>query len=165
MSPPTVTLDDNGNTLNSNTYNINIINTLDQDLSTNFKQYKDLFTSYSFFLDLYEKYNEDNNTYKEKTTNDTSSVLVNERKTYYEEEGIESLNYYYLWLIGIYVITIIVYIISLFIFPSDWNLIKKIGILIALIILPFTSSYILSFIVSMIYKLYGILPKNVNLTL
>jgi len=159
------TLDDNGNTLDSNTYNINKINTLSNDINANFLQYKDLYTNYSFFLDLYEKYNEDNNTYNEKTTNDISSVLVNERKTYYEDQGIESLNYYYNLLIGIYIITIIVYIVSLFIFNSNWSLIKKIGILIALIILPFTSSYLLSFIVSMIYKLFGILPKNVNLTL
>lgn len=160
-----VNLDENSNTLNTNTYNINTFNSLKDEIEPKRLQYDELYSSYIFLLDLYEKYNEDNDQYDNTFKKETSNILINERKTYYEDQGIESLNSYYYWLMIVYIISVITYIISFFIFPSDWSTTIKIVILILLIILPFVSSYILSFVVNVFYNLYNILPKNVNLTL
>lgn len=161
----TITLDNNGNTLNANVYNINTITTIKNDINTNLTEYSSLYSNYSFLLDLYEKYIEEKTQNYQKTSKNKSNILVNERKTFYEDQSINSLNNYYYWFIAIYVITVIIFTIFLILFPPVWSVFKKIGILIGLIVLPFTSFYILSFVIEIFRQIYNILPKNANLNL
>lgn len=121
--------------------------------------YSSLLINYQNVLDLHTKYKDENEDLKKGLKDNTSDIFTNERKTYYENEGVLSLNKYYNILIIIYVITIIIFAISIFTFESFLSFKIKICILIAFIILPFVSSPILALIVNLIYRIYKMLPK------
>jgi hypothetical protein len=142
--------------------------TFDEQVSTinsSIDIYSSLLINYQNVLDLHTKYKDENEDLKKGLKDNTSDIFTNERKTYYENEGVLSLNKYYSILIVIYVIVMIIFAISIFTFESFLSFKIKICILIALIILPFVSSPILALIVNLVYQIYEILPKNVSLTL
>jgi hypothetical protein len=139
-------------------------NTFQEEISninSNIDIYRSLLTNYQNVFDLYSKYREENVILEKELKENSSDIFTNERKTYYENEGILSLNKYYYILIVIYFITMIVFAISIFTFESAFSLKIKIYIFIALIILPFISSPILALLVNLVYKIYELLPKNV----
>ena len=124
--------------------------------------YNSLKINYNNVLDLYKKYKKENIQLFKKYKEDANDVLTNERKTYYEDHQIDGLKYYYYYvLLVIYIICVICYILFSLIYPSQTSLGMRIGILIALIILPFISSLILGTFIYVVYEAYNLLPKNV----
>ena len=116
--------------------------------------------------DLYLKYKEENIILNKNLKNSTSDVLTNQRKSYYENQGIDTLKYLYKYaLLTIYIILVIVYTFMAFLYNSQINWKKRFGILFLLILLPFISQWILSYTIFLIYKVYELLPKNVHLTI
>ena len=95
--------------------------------------------------------------------NEFTDILKNERKTYYEDQGIDSLHSYYYWLLAGYIITIIGVVVSMLGFPSDWSIMQKIVVVMGLIMLPFGSSYIMGVIIRLLHGAYNLLPKNAYL--
>jgi hypothetical protein len=124
--------------------------------------YVGLQINYNNVLDLYKTYKKENVQLFKKFKEDANDVLTNERKTYYEDQQIDGLKFYYYYvLLVIYIICVICYAVFSLIYPSQSSLAKKIGILIALIILPFISHFILGAIIYLVYEAYNLLPKNV----
>ena len=124
--------------------------------------YNGLLINFRNVLELDEKYKKENKYLYKKLKEDTNDILTNERKTYYEDQQIETLNsYYYYILWTIYVIVIICLIIFSLIYPSynDWK--SKLSLVILFIVLPFISTRILGKIIYIVYWLFGLLPKNV----
>lgn len=161
----TVRLDLDPSTLNSNVYNMDTFNRIITEIDFYLPDYTTQHKEYSYLFDLYTKYDDENENYNTNTNKEFTDMLKNERKTYYEDQGIDSLQSYYYWLLAVYILTVIVCVISFFIFPSDWSLMKKIGMLVLLILLPFGSSYIMAVIVRLLYGAYNLMPKNAYLDL
>lgn len=159
----TIRLDDTINPLDSNVYNIDTFNRLITGISNVLPDYTAQLTEYSYLFDLNTKYDDENENYNTNTKKEFTDILKNERKTYYEDQGIDSLHSYYYWLLAVYILTVIVYVVSFFIFPTDWSPMKKIGIVGLLILLPFGSSYIMSAIIRLLHGVYNLMPKNVHL--
>jgi hypothetical protein len=134
------------------------------DIVANIDTLNGLLINYNNVVDLYNSYKTENTHLKKKFKNNTSDVLTNERKTYYQEQGLQNLNFYYYVLLVIYIIIVIVFLILTFIFPSSFNWKILAIIFIGLFILPFISTWILSVIVSFIYTIYLLLPKNVHIS-
>jgi hypothetical protein len=134
------------------------------DIIANNDTLNGLLINYNNVVDLYNSYKTENIHLKNKFKNNTSDVLTNERKTYYQEQGLQTLNLYYYVLLVIYIITVIVFFVFIFIFPSSFNWKILIVIFIGLVILPFISTWILSLVVWIIYTIYGLLPKNVHVS-
>ena len=128
--------------------------------------YAALILNYKNVVELYEKYLRENIALKKKIKNEYSDVVTNDRKTYYEDQGIDTLNfiYYYIFL-TIYIILVICFGLFAFGFPSHMSYIFKIAIFIVLFILPFVATRILQFIIKMLHIAYKILPKNSYTTL
>jgi hypothetical protein len=115
-------------------------------------------------IELYSSYKEENDELSKKVKDNTSDVLTNERKSYYESQGIDSLKFYYYYiLLLVYVILVIIYIFNSFLYKSQLQWKTRFGILFVLLLLPFISSWILAFIINIIYKCYELLPKNIHL--
>jgi hypothetical protein len=115
---------------------------------------------------LYLKYKKENLELSKEFKNSSSDVLTNERKTYYENQGIDSLSFvYYYVLFIIYVIFVIGYLITAIFYQSQINWKYRVLYFILLFILPFISTWILGKLVMMIYSIYGLLPTNVHKTL
>jgi len=137
-----------------------------QDVLTDTQTYAGLLTNLRNVFDLYVKYKEENIELFKQLKEETNDILTNERKTYYQDEGIENLKfYYYYFLITIYVICILAFGIFNFIYPSQISSKIRIVMFIILIILPFISTWILGKLVVLIYNIYGFLPTNVHTSL
>lgn len=127
-------------------------------IKSQLETYNGLLINFRNIIELDEKYKKENNELYKKLKKNTNDILTNERKTYYEDQEIESLNSYYYYILWvIYVIVIICFIIFSLIYPSQ----GKLGLVILFIILPFISTWILGKIIFIIYWLFGLLPKNI----
>lgn len=130
------------------------------------KTYDGLLVNVKNVFDLFLKYKKENVELTKKIKEETNDILTNERKTYYQDQGIDNLKFYYFYfLVTIYVICVLAFGIFNFIYPSQMSFIKRMVIFILFIILPFLSTWILAKIVMIIYSIYGLLPKNVHKTL
>ena len=135
------------------------------DIKTKNEIYTGVLVNFKNVVDLYKKYKKENITLFKELKDNTSDILTNERKTYYEDQGIERLDFFYRYIFFIvYIIFVIGFIILSFIYPSTVNWKTKLGITIGLIILPFISTWILAFIIRIIYNIYDMIPKNIHLT-
>jgi len=128
--------------------------------------YDGVTSNYENVVELYLKYRNENATFTKQIKNQTSDVLTNERKTYYENQGIDSLHFYYRYiLLFLYIIAAGACMVSCFVFPSKLSWKHRLAGCIVLVILPFVSSWMLSFFLRCMYGIYEILPKNVNRTM
>lgn len=119
-------------------------------------------TSYDYAVELLDKYLLENKELFNELKDESNDVLTNERKTYYENQEIDSLKFYYLYfLIGIYVICVICFVVFSLTYPSQLSSIAKLLIVIAFIALPFCSTWIFGMILFLAHKAYSVIPKNV----
>jgi hypothetical protein len=132
------------------------------NFTTKLNTYQGLLLNYKNISELYLKYKKENIQLIKDLKDETNDVLTNERKTFYEDQKIDGLKfYYYYFLYVIYIICFICFVIFSFMYPSNSNFLVKIISIIGFLILPFVSSYILSLIIYLFYKGYELLPKNV----
>ena len=130
------------------------------------KTYSGLLSNLKNVFELYLKYKQENDKLTKKLKEETNDILTNERKTYYQDQGIDNLKfYYYYFLLIVYVICVILFGVFNFIYLSQMSGKIRAVILIILLILPFISTWILGKLVMMIYSIYGLLPTNVHKTL
>jgi hypothetical protein len=145
----------------------NFTNSLQADvkeIQTYIATYNGVFINFKNVLELLIKYTSENIYLFRKLKKDTNEVLTNERKTYYENENIEHLKFYYYYIFAtIYIIFLIRYIVFSFQKSSQFSTKIKLIIFLFLIILPFVSPKILSFFIFLVYKIYEKFPKNVYL--
>jgi hypothetical protein len=124
--------------------------------------YNGLLISFRNLSDLYRKYKKENSDLFKKLKNGTHDILTNERQTYYEDQEIDVLNNYYLYILWIiYIIVVVCFVVFSIIYPSQSSFIVRILILCVFILLPFVSTWILGKIIQLIYWLFGFIPKNV----
>jgi hypothetical protein len=132
------------------------------DITTDISSYNGLLINFKNVVELHHKYNTENIKLEKKLKNEIDDVSKNDRKTYYENQEIDNLKYYYTYFfMFIYSICVICFVVFGFIYPSQTTVIKRLFIFIGLIILPFISTWILGTIVKFIYYLYSLLPTNV----
>jgi hypothetical protein len=128
--------------------------------------YSGLLNNLTNVFDLYLKYTQENAALTKKLKDESNDILTNERKTYYQDQGIDNLKfYYYYFLLTIYIICVILFSIFNFIYPSQFSVKIRIGILVMLLLLPFISTWILAKIILFIYTIYEILPTNTHKTI
>jgi hypothetical protein len=122
--------------------------------------YKGISVNYAYVLELYEYYLKDNKKLETKYKSKTADTLTNDRKTYYENQGIESLDFYYKLVLFIY------FVVSIFLF---WLLylnvglsrFKKIIIVLSVFLYPIIAVPTIRLILWLYYKLIVLLPKNI----
>jgi hypothetical protein len=134
------------------------------NITSNIETLNGLLINYNNVVDLYNSYKIENKHLNIKFKNNTSDVLTNERKTYYQEQGLQNLNFYYYVLLVIYIVIVIIFLIFIFIFPSSFNWKILAAIFVGFVILPFISTWLLSIVVWAVYTIYGLLPKNIHLS-
>lgn len=132
------------------------------DVEFEIHTYNGLKINYDHIVELYKQYLDENKELSQQLKDDTSDVLTNDRKTFYEDQGITALNNYYYILIFIYVIVVICFVVFSFIYPSQSSWKMKLVMLIGFIILPIFSTKILGYIIEFMYKIYDLLPTNIH---
>lgn len=131
-------------------------------IKSQIETYNSIVINFNNVADLDKQYKTENKYLFTQIKEESNDVLTNERKTYYEDQEITSLNeYYYYIFYTIYIITVICYSFFLVKYQSTYSLVKKIIIIIAFITLPFYSTLVFGKIIQIIYWLYGFIPTNV----
>jgi hypothetical protein len=143
-------------------YKINF-NDESENINFNINTYSGLLINLKNIFDLYLKYKEENIQLFKQLKDETNDLLTNDRKTYYQDQGIDNLKFYYhYFFLLIYVITILAYIVYNFMYPSQFSILIRILFLGLMVLLPFISTWILEKIVGIIYDIYNWLPKNAH---
>lgn len=118
-----------------------------------------------YVYDLYYNLEKENDELYISFKDSSSDILTNERKTYYEDQGISNLSLWYYVLLVIYIIFAICFAILSVVYPSSFGWKYRLAICVCLIILPFISAYLLDLILVIFSYIYSYLPKNAHLTI
>jgi hypothetical protein len=138
-----------------------ILNQQITDEIRNNTTYDGLLINVNNIYEYYEGYLKENIELNNKLKITESDIVTNDRKTYYEDQGIESLKKYYNVLFVFYIIIIVAYIVCCFIIPSQLSIKMKIIIFVLLGIYPFISAWLFKQIIHYYHKTTELLPKNV----
>jgi len=112
--------------------------------------------------DLSQKYKSENKELEKKLKSMSSDTITNDRKTYYEDQGVNIVLSWYTVILIIYAIGVIIFSICLFIFPSNAHTIfNKLGIILLLVLYPFIGLFIFGHIYKFVKSSLAYLPKNV----
>jgi hypothetical protein len=123
--------------------------------------YGGLLLNFSHVVELYKKLVKENRMLELALKNKTSDVLTNDRKTYYEDQSIDSLRFYHTIILIIYLIFLIGFAVSIFVFPSASSKGSLIATLVFFIIYPFICVRIFKFLYYIKDTIMGVLPKDV----
>lgn len=130
-------------------------------INTQLESYDGISINFSNIKDLLQQYREENESLEKQIKEETNDILTNERKTYYKNQDVDYLNsaYSYVFII-IYIIVVLCFGVLSLIYPSQTHFIIRIILLIFFVLLPFFSTWLLDKIISLIYWLYYLFPKN-----
>jgi hypothetical protein len=128
---------------------------------TNIKNFEGFLVNFNNVVDLYKKYKMENNELEKKLKITTTSTLTNDRKSYYEDEGLQRLRNYYYFFLFIYIIIVIIFILSMFLVKTNVLISSRILILLLLISYPFVCLWLFRSIKNIITRSMEYLPKNV----
>jgi hypothetical protein len=129
-------------------------------LKTEIDTYNGLALNFRNVFDLYTKYKLENDELEKELKDTVSDILTNDRKTFYEDQSIENLNYYYSFIRIFYIIVAIGFSISLFFVANQISFFTKIAIIILLSLYPYISTRLLSWVIQLYYAVVNLLPKN-----
>ena len=110
---------------------------------------------------LYNSMIKKNNNFDITAKNTLYDISTNDRKSYYEDQSIENLRFYHKLFMGLYIIILIVFLVSIFMFPSSSSKGVLFAILIIFIIYPFVCNKIFLFLFDIYNSILSVLPKNV----
>ncbi len=132
-----------------------------EKIKESYDTYVGLLLNFSNVVELYKKLLKENKFLELQVKNKTSDVLTNDRKTYYEDQSIDTLKFYRFIIFIIYIICLIVFAVSIFVFPSASSRASLIGILVFFIIYPFICIRIFNFFYYIKDLIMSVFPDNV----
>jgi hypothetical protein len=142
------------------TYQAKINNDIN-NIKTEMKIYDGLLINFNNVVDLYKKYKIENDDLEKKLNVSTSDILTNDRKTYYEEQGINRLKTFYMFFLFIYGFIVLVFLIAIFLVKTNVKLSIRIFILFLLIIYPFVCYWIFHLLYELFLHIKSFFPNNV----
>lgn len=123
-----------------------------------------LFDDYQKTLDHFNNLKDTYKVYKYYSTNSKTmdlDVQTNNRKTFYEDQEINNLSYYYDVLFYIYFFVFIAIIIALFTSQLNYSMTINIIVIIAIIIYPFVSTSIFAYIMKFFTGVNNLFPTDI----
>jgi hypothetical protein len=116
--------------------------------------------NYQRMNDLYDQYSEENDKMERILKKVKDDIVTNDRKTYYEQQHIDSLENRYYWYRIIYIFLILI-VIGILLFNYNGSWMKKLLILICFILYPIFIVPIVIYLIKWVKYIIGFLPKNV----
>jgi hypothetical protein len=135
----------------------NSVNTI----KTNIQIYDGLLINFNNVVDLYKKYKKENTDLEKKLKITYSDTLTNDRKNYYEDQGINRIKTYYYFLLFVYVFIVFVFLLSVFLVKTDVKLRIRLLILFLLIIYPFVCYWVFIILQKVFLDVKSYFPNNV----
>jgi len=129
------------------------------------ESYSSLLINYENVQDYLNEFTKENPYLEKKLKIKNADILTNDRKSYYEDQQIDTLYYYYRIILSIYIIIIIAFLICMIFKSSNYSRGKQITIFVFLILYIFIAVPIFHFIIRMSKKILELLPVNVYKTI
>jgi hypothetical protein len=144
-----------------------IISAIKNTFSSNFSSAKTLSNLYytqlinsQYTQQIYDKYLAENEDLENRLRDNSYDIFTNDRKTYYEDQGTDNLNWWNKTFFVLYCILVIAYVLFFFISSSNYSILSRIFFLAVLIIYPIACVKIINFLISIFYRIGSALPKN-----
>ena len=125
------------------------------------KLYQSLYVNEQNTQQLYQVHLDKNVVLQDQIDEKSNDIYTNDRKSFYENQELESLKGWHIFGAWIYAIIVISYFICMFFIHSRLTMFRRFLILLVLIIYPIISTRLSLFIIKKIYYLWSFLPKNV----
>ena len=119
-----------------------------------------LHANYLNVFELYKKILTENYELETNINSISTDRVTSDRKSFYEGQGVDSLNKWHVIFKWIYLVLIIIYFLGMIISESDYSFTSKITFFIIFIIYPFVIYYIVMLSYNGIIKFYKFLPEN-----
>jgi hypothetical protein len=139
--------------------------TTTQDNNQILDEYENNLLNFTNLKGTYLHYKNDNLELIKNSSNTKSEITTNYRKTYYEQQGITNLKYYYSVLFYIYLFVCIAVIISIFTRNTNLSKVKLFIIVIFFISYPYVSGFIFLYLMKFYNAIINTFPKNVYKTI
>jgi len=123
--------------------------------------YTGLLLNFTNIVDLYKKLVKENSVLTLAVKNMSSDLLTNDRKTFYEDQIIDNLAFYHTIILIIYIIFLIGFAVSIFVFLSASSKGSLFAILLFFIIYPFICIKIFKFLYHIKAIIMSVFPKDV----
>jgi hypothetical protein len=124
------------------------------------KIYDGLVINYNNLIDLYKKYKIENDKMIYVLKNKSSDILTNDRKTYYEDQGITTLKTYYFLFLCFYIFIVVVFLLSILLVKSNVKLSTRIFILFLMVIYPFICYGFFHLLYKLFNQIRSYFPSN-----
>ena len=129
------------------------------------ESYSTLLINYQNVQDYLNKFTKENPILEKKLKIKNADILTNNRKSYYEDQQIDTLYYYHKILLYIYIFIIIAFLICMIFKSSDFSRGKQIAIFVFLILYIFIAVPVFHFFLRICKNIFELLPANVYKTL
>lgn len=129
-------------------------------MSLELQEYSNHYLNFNNLKSTYKMIQEINSKLAAKAEVNNDDSAVNYRKTFYEQQAIETASYVYIICLVIYGITAFIYLITLFRDPNSGRISLFLS-LVGLILFPYFSITISLWIMKLWKKFMGVLPSNV----
>ena len=127
--------------------------------------YESNLINYSNSQNLSSTVEKENQDQSELLTETQNKASTSDRKTYYENQEVEGLQYWYRFYYYIYILIVITFLVSMFVVNSEVPFKRQVYILIALVLWFFFGDKAIKFTIKFIKDIFGLIPENVYLTL
>lgn len=144
----------------SNQFLLNFKDNITTSLSV-LKTYTSLYVNYQNVKDYYKKLMEENPLLNNELKKKNADIITKDRKSYYEDQGIDNLKFFYNIFFYLYIFLLILFLICIFISPSNYSIGKQFLIFVLLILYLFIGEQIIAFIFWLGKKGMDLLPKNI----
>lgn len=114
-------------------------------------------------IDLLQTFEDENDKLSDEVEKTENKTLTNDRKMYYEEEGISGLTFYYNVMMFFYVSIVIVFCVLMITNQSIYNVRQKLFVLLFLVLYPYFSSRVFNWILKTLEGIKNMLPRNTRL--
>jgi len=125
--------------------------------------YNTLLANSNYANQIYINYLEENAKLQSRFQGNSDDVFTNDRKTYYEDQGIDSLKWWYNLFLSLYIVIVVSYVLFFFISSSNVSTLTRIFIFVLLVAYPFVSPHIVNFLIRFFYRISLFIPKNTYL--
>jgi len=111
--------------------------------------------------DLLNEYTDKNTNLLNNVGSIRGDILTNDRKTVYEEEATTRIKSWYTLLWYVYYIFVLTYLLATIFVPSYISILMRIIIFVLLVLYPYYSHIIFTFVENTVTSIYTMFPKNV----
>jgi hypothetical protein len=114
---------------------------------------------------LYNTMVKKNNDFDIMGKNTLYDISTNDRKSYYEDQELNDLRWWYIAYLILYLTLVVIYVVILFVTPSEMTRYKRAGLAVLLGLYVFFADYLAHALIALWSYIMSFLPKNVYLSL